>query len=356
MSMMKSRWSKLSGVLVLVGALAGATGCSSGENASPAPSSEDVAKAPLAEGASKAAAGDKERDGKREGARGKRGGKHGFGHGSDNLLRAALHELELSDAQETAIKGALEKLREERGEHPRDAAWHAALAEGVRAGSIDKAAVEAKLAKMEGGFEEHRARMAEALTTLHATLTKEQRRELVDAVASKMEEKGARGPKGDGEGRRGKGDGERDGHRGPKGERGGWGDHGMKGGPLGHMLRDLNLTDEQRSKIDKALEASRPSEGDVEEKKEAFEARRAEMKTRLEGFAADSFDAKAFLAGDVKKGNHKNPRAHLDRMVTSLSAILPILTPAQRTSLAERLEKGPMGKPEHGEKRGEEPR
>jgi Spy/CpxP family protein refolding chaperone len=355
--MMKSRWSKLSGVLVLVGALA--TACSSGENASPAPSSEDVGKAPLAEGASKAAAGDKAGDGRREGARGKRGGKHGFGH--DNLLRTALHELELSDAQETAIKGALEKLREDAGEHPRDAAWHAALAEGVRAGSIDKAAVEAKLAKMEGGFEEHRARMAEALTTLHATLTKEQRRALVDAVAAKMEEKGARGPKGDmdGEGRRGKGekgDGERDGRRGKgeKGERGGWGDHGMKGGPLGHMLRDLNLTEEQRSKIDKALEASRPSEGDMEEKKEAFEARRAEMKAKIEGFAADSFDAKAFLAGDVKKG--KNPKAHLDRMVTSLSAILPILTPEQRTSLADKLEKGRMGKPEHGEKRGEEQR
>jgi Spy/CpxP family protein refolding chaperone len=354
--MMKSRWSKLSGVLVLVGALA--TACSSGENASPAPSSEGVGKAPLAEEAAPAGDKAKDGDGRREGARGKRGGKHGFGH--DNLLRAALHELELSDAQETAIKGALEKLREDAGEHPRDAAWHAALAEGVRAGSIDKAAVEAKLAKMEGGFEEHRARMAEALTTLHATLTKEQRRALVDAVAAKMEEKGARGPKGDmdGEGRHGKGekgDGERDGRRG-KGEKGGWGDHGMKGGPLGHMLRDLNLTEEQRSKIDKALEASRPSEGDMEEKKEAFEAMRAEKKAKLEGFAADNFDAKAFLAGDFKKGHHKNPKAHLDRMVTSLSAILPVLTPEQRTSLADKLEKGPMGKREHGEKRGEEQR
>jgi Spy/CpxP family protein refolding chaperone len=355
--MMKSRWSKLSGVLVVVGALAGLSACSSENGASPAPASEEVGQAPLAEGASKGAAEvDKAKDGegRRDGAHGKRGGKHGFGHGPDNLLRAALHELDLSEAQETAIKGAIDKLRDGAGEHPRDPALHAALAESVRAGSIDKAAIEAKLGKAQGGMEEHKARMAEALTTLHATLTKEQRRALVDAISAKMEEKGARGPKGDrdGEGRRGpKGDGE---GRGRKGERGGWGDHGMKGGPLGHMLRDLNLTEEQRSKIDAALEANRPSEADMEEKKEVFEAKRAEMKARIEGFAADSFDAKAFLAGDVKKG--RNPKAHLDRMVTSLSAILPILTPEQRTSLADKLEKGRMGKPEHGEKRGEEQR
>lgn len=327
--MMKSRWSMLSGVLVLAGALAGLAGCSSGDSANLAAPSDEVAQAPLAEGA----ADEKARDGRREGFHGKRGGMHGFGHGPGNLLKTALDELELSDAQKTAIKGALDKLHEDKGEHPRDPAVHAALAEGVRAGSIDKAAIEAKLGPMESGIEEHRARMAEALSTLHATLTKEQRRALVDAISAKMEEKGARGPKGEG----------------PKGERGGWGDHGMKGGPLGHMLGDLNLTDEQRSKIDEALEASRPSEADREEKKEAFEAMRAEMKARIEGFAADSFDAKAFLAGDAKKG----PRAHLDRMITSLAAIVPILTPEQRTSLADKLEKGPMGKPGHGEKRGQ---
>jgi Spy/CpxP family protein refolding chaperone len=280
-----------------------------------------------------------------------RGGKHGWGHGPDHLLRAALKELDLSDAQKTAIKGAIDGLHEGRGDHPKkDPAVFAALAEGVRAGSIDKAAIEAKIGKQADGIEEHRARLASALSTLHATLTKEQRRALVDAMAAKMEEKGAR--KGNVEGQ--KGDDDDHEGRGFKGDRGGWGGKGMKGGPLGHMLRDLDLTAEQQAQIDKALEANRPDEADRADKKEAFEAMRAERKAKLETFAADSFDAKAFLAGDAKKG--MGPQAHLDRMVTSLAAIVPVLTPAQRTALADKLEKGPMGKHERGEKRGEERR
>jgi Spy/CpxP family protein refolding chaperone len=344
MSMMKSRWSKFGGVLVLVGALASLAGCSSEGGVSGAPSSEEVAKAPLAEEAAKSAAGDqaKDSDGRREGRM--HGGR--FGHGPDHLLRAALHELDLSDAQKAAIKGAIEGLHEDANEPPKESGMFAALAEGVRAGSIDKAAIEAKLAKGGDMGEEHRARMATALSTLHSTLTKEQRRALVDKIAAKMEEKGPRGAKGDMD--------DDEGHRGPKGERGGWGDHGMKGGPIGHMLRDLDLTAEQRAQIDKVMEANRPSEGDLDAKKEGFEAMRAEMKARLESFAADTFDAKAFLAIDGKNG--MGPRAHIDGMIDSLAAIVPILTPAQRSSLADRLEKGPMAKPERDEKRGQERR
>jgi Spy/CpxP family protein refolding chaperone len=354
--MMKSRWSKFGGVLVLVGALASLAGCSSEGSVSQAPASEEIGRAPQAQEAAKGAEGDQAKDGeeRREGHKGMRGGKHGKGHGPAHLLRTALHELDLSDAQKTTIKGAIDELREGDEDHGKDPGMFAALAEGVRAGSIDKAAIEAKLAKAgDAKGEEHRAKVASALSTLHATLTKEQRRALVDKVAAKMEERGERGPKGDGEGRRGpKGDGE--GWGGPKGERMGWGGHGMKGGPLGHMLRDLDLSAEQRAQIDKALEANRPSEADMEEKKEGFEAKRAEMKARMESFAADNFDAKAFVAGGAKEG--KGPKAHLDRMVTSLAAVLPILTPAQRSSLADQLEKGPMGKPGRGEKRGEERR
>lgn len=344
--MMKS--SKFGGVLVLVGALASlVVGC--GSEGSTAPASEGVEKAPLAVGASDGTEGDKAKDegGRREGRHGMRGGKHGWGH--DHLLRAALKELDLSDAQKTAIKGAIDGLHEGRGDHPKkDPAVFTALAEGVRAGSIDKAAIEAKIGKQADGIEEHRARLASALSTLHATLTKEQRRALVDAMAAKMEEKGAR--KGNVEGQKGDDDDDHEG-RGFKGDRGGWGGKGMKGGPLGHMLRDLDLTAEQQAQIDKALEANRPSEADRADKKEAFEAMRAERKAKLETFAADSFDAKAFLAGDARKG--MGPQAHLDRMVTSLAAIVPVLTPAQRNELADKLEKGPMGKHERGEKRGE---
>lgn len=344
--MMKSRWWKFAGAVSLVSSLAVFSGCNSEGSAPGAAPSEDVEKAPQAEGASKGEKGEKG-EGRREGPRGKRGGKHAFAHGPAGLLGAALHELDLSDAQKTTIKGALEGLHDDGFERPKAPEVFTALAAGVRAGSIDKAAIEAKVAKSGDAMEEHKAKMASALTTLHTTLTKEQRRALVDAMTAKMEErgeKGPRGPMGEGKGRRG-GDDDGEGWGGPKGERGGRGEHGMKGGPLGHMLRDLDLTEEQRAQIDKALEASRPDEADMEEKKEAFEAKRAEMKAQLESFASDSFDAKAFLArGDAKHG----PKAHFDHMISALSAVVPILTEAQRNTLADQLEKGPMGKPGRG--------
>ncbi len=69
------------------------------------------------------------------------------------------------------------------------------------------------------------------------------------------------------------------------------------------------------------------------------------MRARLETFAADRFDANAFLP-QPPAGEKMGPRAHLDRMVGALAAIVPILDEAQRNALAERIEKGPFaGRP-----------
>ena len=76
-----------------------------------------------------------------------------------------------------------------------------------------------------------------------------------------------------------------------------------------------------------------------------------EMRARLETFAADAFDAEAFVAAPVNapQGGPMHPMA---RMVSDLAVIVPILEPAQRETLAGLLEKGPpMGAPgdhEHG--------
>lgn len=354
--MMKSRWFRLGGILPLVGALAGLAGCgadSTSTDALGAPSNEGVASEPLTKAPStgdQAGEAGKGKGDKGDGFRGHHGGRHG---GPEHLLRAALHELDLSDAQKATIKGALDGLHDGAKKHGKDPAMFAALAQGVRAGSIDKTAIEAKLAGAEKGAEEHRARVAEALGTLHATLTKEQRRALIDALAAKMEkrgEKGEHGPMGDRDGKPGRG--------GPEGrdEHAGKGDHGMKGGPLGHLLRDLDLRDEQRAQIDKALEATRPSDADRDAMKAKHEAMRTEMRARMEAFAGDRFNANAFLPA-AKEG----PRGHLEGMITSLAAVLPILDQAQRDALADRLEEGPRmgkhergGKPERAGKRGAE--
>lgn len=342
--MMTSRGRKLVGMLPLLGALAGLIGCGAdGEvvDTSGAPANEAAAEAPLVKGPAK--------DGEAEKAEGK-GPRHGKGrhggmmmHGPEKLLWAALHEVNLSDAQKATIKGAMDGLRDEGMKGPRDPGAFKALAESVRAGVVDKGALEAKLAGKGPDHEAHRAKVVSALNTLHATLTKEQRRELVDALAAKMDERGEKGE------RFGKGEkGERFG-KGERGEKG----FGMKGGPMGHMLRDLNLRDDQRAQIEKGLEAMKPSEGDWEAKKEAmkkdFEAKRGEMRAKLESFASDSFDANAFLPTPPKDA----PRGHIEGMVRWLSVVVPVLDEAQRNTLADKLEEGPgAGMHERGGKRG----
>ena len=129
----------------------------------------------------------------------------------------------------------------------------------------------------------------------------------------------------------------------------------MRGGPLGPMLHDLDLSEAQRTDIHKALEAQRPAAPDAEAMKKQGEAMQAAMKARLASFVEDGFDAAAFVkppAGPEGMGP-MGPAQHVERMVSELSAVLPILQPAQREKLAAQLEKGPppggpMGPPPGG--------
>lgn len=320
------RWRMWVG-LSLAGALVGLLGCVDEGGSPRSPDvAEGAAQAPLAE----QEAGEEEADGP-AGPHGRPHGHHGPGHGPEHLLRAALHELELSDAQRSAIQGALAKLPERpMGPPPEARAVFSALAEGVRAGKVDPAALAAKGGGAPpAGFEEHRAAVAGALQALHATLTKEQRRALVDAVKQRMEEHGA--PPGE--------------HFGQKGARGPGGPGGPPpGGPLAFLLDRLDLTEAQRDAIDSALEAQRPAGEEVEAMKKRHEAMRAAMSARLEGFAADSFDAKAFLA-PPEGADHPGPGQHLQRMAESFAVVVPLLQPAQREALAALLEQGPPAPP-----------
>jgi len=322
------------GLVSLVGALAGVVGCAADAGTGAVEAAGESAEAVESDSP--------------VGAAGRRG-PPGHPGGPEMLLFAALHELELSDAQRATVKGALEELRagHQRG-GPHDGAPFAALAEGVRAGKIDEAAVLAKFGAPERPAAEHAAALAKALDTLHATLSKEQRRELVDGIAARMDEHGPKGMAGK-EGREGKG-GRRGGH-GPDGHgHGGPGDDHMgPGGPLGHLLGELDLTDAQRTRIEQALAAQRPTV-DREAMKKGFEAHHAEMRARLESFASDSFDAKTVVA-PPPGAQDMGPRQHLERMVKDFAVIVGVLEPAQREKLAALLEKGPpgpMGGPEAG--------
>jgi Spy/CpxP family protein refolding chaperone len=310
-------------VLPIVGVLAGAAGCAA-DSGPPEP----------AEGAVQSALSEDERPHAKR--------PHGPG-GPEFLLFAAQHELELSDAQKATIDRAIEDLHAARGKRGQpDNAPFAALAAGVRAGKVDVGAVLAKASPSEPAFEQHRAASAAALQKLHATLTAEQRRELVDAVSAKMSE---HGPKGEGRGPKGEGRAAKRGD-GPKGERGDH-DRGARG-PLGHLLQDLELTDAQRQSVEQAMQAQKPSEADREAKAKRFEEMRAGMRSKLESFAADAFDAKAFTTPADGPSAH-GPKQRLEHLANVLAAVAPILDPAQREKLATRLEQGP---PDRSMRRG----
>jgi hypothetical protein len=137
--------------------------------------------------------------------------------------------------------------------------------------------------------------------------------------------------------------------RGPHGH----GKHGMHG-PMGILLHGIELRDEQREAIGKALEARRPDKATMEEMGKKHEEMRAKMQAALRAFRAEKFDAAAVLPEHAGK-------PPFDHLVKALGAIVPVLDAAQRDALADKLEKGPehmhfRGHEKHGEARGAEPR
>lgn len=252
---------------------------------------------------------------------------HRRGGGQEFLLFTALRDqsLNLSDTQkstiENAIKTSMPAPNAEQGK-----THAAALAAQIRAGKVD-------VSTMGPSADEISARQtasANALDTLHSTLTADQRKALVADIESHFGSK-------DGNGKHqwkheNRADAPNSDQAQPehvRGERG-------HGGPMHGLLADLNLTQAQQDQIKAKMEANKPSEADREAMKAKMQANRDAMKSRLESFATDNFDAKAFVAAapDMKgRGN---------RMAEELSIVTSVLDQAQREKLAQKIEAGPQ--------------
>lgn len=340
------RWFRSFGALSLVLAVGGLAGCNT-------PSTDDDSADTDVAASELAAEPAPARHDKAGPMRGKHHGKPG---GPAMLLGAALHELDLTDAQRSTIQKELDALRQDAGARADHDAARAALAAAVKSGRVDEAALLSKVAPARPDT----ARLAKALGVLHDTLTPAQRKELVSAVEERMEHMKRGGPKGDrqrgeahegkgherGEAREGKGHergeahGRRDHERGRRG-------HGMVGrgehGPLGHLLRGVSLSDAQRGQVREALSKLAPNEADRDAMKAQHEAFRSRMKERLASFASDSFDASAFVAPPEGAPNF-GPDKMFGHMVKALAVVVPILDDGQRAELAKRIEEGPGAK------------
>ncbi len=259
----------------------------------------------------------------REG-RGRRGmaGKGGKGGPTTQLLHLALAELELTDDQQKTLRGLIgsAKADDARAAHKelRDA-----LAAGVRAGALDDALVETKLKALEELGAAERERMHTALDKLHATLTPAQRVALVESIGDKLEERFPE-PEGD----------DADAERGERTRRGALG-RGAPQGNLKALLRDIELSAEQETKLRAALASTAKPDRDAMLAKVA--KKREKLKAMVTAFGTDAFDAKALA---VEDGSTWMAQA-MRRQVEMVRVVLGIIDAEQREALAKGLEQDP---------------
>jgi len=205
-------------------------------------------------------------------------------------------------------KAQVEKIQAElhaKGAPAREAA-HAVLellANGVAAGKIDKAKVDAALKKQEAASKEVHNASIEAMNKLHAALTPEERVALVEKVKAHVEVW------------------KKVNHDEQYGSK-------EKGTRLAKLKEELGLTAEQEEKISAALKKDPPAKPDPA-------AIDAHIKAFETAFVAEKFDAKSLTTADA--ANTSISKWGGARMARFYEIVTPLLTPEQRTKLAEHL-------------------
>jgi Spy/CpxP family protein refolding chaperone len=180
------------------------------------------------------------------------------------------------------------------------------LADGIAAGKIDNAKVDAAVAKVATASAGIHAATLDAMTQLHDALSPAERAALVDKV------------KAHGEVWRKVNVDEKPGSK-------------EKGAHLERLTTLLSLTPDQVDKITTALAADVPVTPQTDPK-----AVDAHIQAFATAFLADKFDPKALAATATASAGH-TARHGGARMARFFEAITPVLTPDQRTKLAAHL-------------------
>jgi Spy/CpxP family protein refolding chaperone len=180
-----------------------------------------------------------------------------------------------------------------------------AIAVSVEAGAFDHDRIDPLVSATEAAALAQRPAMEEAANRLHAILDADQRQALVTHMREQMQ--------------------------------GRMHHHGMGSGhdPMAQIGAELGLTEDQISTIHAKFEALHDGERDAHphgfgEMRDHF----AHMKALADAFVSDSFDAHALGLGE-----HMGTMmpAFAQRHLARIEAALPVLTPAQRTQLAQMI-------------------
>jgi Spy/CpxP family protein refolding chaperone len=178
------------------------------------------------------------------------------------------------------------------------------IAAGVAAGNVDKAKVDAAIAKETAASEAAHGASVDALNKLHAILSPAERSALADKVQAHWEvwhQVNSDAPSG--------------GHE--------------PGSHLGALAERLSLTPDQVNKISAALKTSMAGLSSKFDPKAAD----AHVQAFCTAFESDSFDAKSVTAN----ANGHIAGQGVRRTAVFYETVTPLLTPGQRTKLADRL-------------------
>jgi Spy/CpxP family protein refolding chaperone len=182
----------------------------------------------------------------------------------------------------------------------------AAIADGVAAGKLDTAKINAAVEKQAAASTSIHDATADALTQLHDALTPAERAALVDKVKAHWEVW----------------------HKVNVDEKAGNKD---KGGHLAKLTTLLALTPEQVDKISAALGTDAPVTPKTDPKAED-----GHVQSFATAFLADKFDPKSVASSATASAGHV-ARHGGGRLVRFYGAVTPVLTPQQRTTLAAEL-------------------
>jgi Spy/CpxP family protein refolding chaperone len=233
--------------------------------------------------------------------------RHHHHGGIGMLIGMSVRDLDLSAEQKTAV----EKIRTDM--QPKMASARAAsrdlsnlLADGVSAGSVDKAKVDKAIDKLVTQTRAMQAASQDALGKLHAVLTPPQRAALVDKLGENWEKwKAAHGQD-------------------EKEEK------ENKTGYLLSLVRELNLSQDEATKIKAAFQAKMKAAPQEHEHKEVQE----HLQKFGTAFKADKFDPKAVSS---EKADAHMAKWGATRRAMFLEAAAPVLTADQRTKLADKI-------------------
>jgi Spy/CpxP family protein refolding chaperone len=184
------------------------------------------------------------------------------------------------------------------------------VADGVAAGSIDSAKVDPAIAKIAEVSTQMDDVTNDAFNQLHAVLSGPERQALALKVQANWEVWH-------------KANADESAHP----------DQEKRGGHIHDLTPVLGLSADQVQKIDAAFTASMAQA--IAARKFDHKAAEAHMEAFFNAFASDKFDAKALTTAD--KANSGVTTWGATRMVKMYSAVTPVLTPDQRTKLANLL-------------------